>query len=104
VNIGQAADILGRKSRAYNALFHATGEGRELNGDAKIFLTDIIEFCQPYATTHIAGPDGKIDPIQAAVQEGKRSVYNHIIKRLKLDDLKVIEMAQQQQEAIQNDW
>jgi hypothetical protein len=97
-------DLLGRKSRAYNALFHASGHGGELNADAKVFLTDIIEFCQPYATTHIAGPDGKIDPIQAAVQEGKRSVYNHIIKRLKLDDLRVIEMAQQQKEIIQNDW
>jgi len=88
-------DIIKRKKRAYNACFHLTGSGEQLSQSGVIVLSDIVEFCKPYASTHVSGRDGMIDPIAAAVREGQRSVYLHLLKQLHLDDSEIIKATQQ---------
>jgi len=103
VNRHEFINYISKKRRAYNACFHENGYDAKLTDHARIVLADLVEFCQPYASTHIAAKDGNIDPIAAAVREGQRSVYNHIIKRLRIDDLQVIDMIQQEEGVIDHE-
>lgn len=62
-----------QKARLYKTLFGSDG-GMEV-------LHDLAKVCNAYTPSHVQG-----DPIQTALNEGKRSVYLYVMKVLAADN------------------
>lgn len=80
--------VLGRRRGAYRDVFE--GPDQKPTRSGAIVLADLF---------HLCGQGRSImpcDPIKAAVMEGKRQVYLHIVSMLRADDEDLWKAAQQQ--------
>ncbi len=62
------------RAEAYKAMF-----GSEAG---KYVLYDLAKICNAYSSSHVSG-----DPIQTALNEGKREVYLYIMRILEASDM-----------------
>lgn len=74
-----------RRAQAYHALF--TADNGALNDAAIIVLGDLTGLCHVMDTTFVEG-----DPYATARNEGKREVFLHIQKLIKVDLARIIEI------------
>ena len=83
-----------RRKRDYDATFKE--HGGELTTAGAAVLKDIAQFCGAYKTTVKISPVSRaIDPMAMGVAEGRRQVYLHIQRRLKLTDDQILSMMEE---------
>ena len=86
-----------RRKRDYDAAFKTHGGELTLAGAA--VLRDIGQFCRPYQTTAKVSPvQREIDVHAMLIAEGRRQVYLHIQRRLKLTDDQILSMMEEAHE------
>lgn len=88
--------LLQKRKAAYSQCF-LDGDGNLTKAGA-IVLNDIVDTLKPYASTQVVDKSGRVDPVASAAREGMRLSYLHIIKRLHLDDERVIQSTKALQE------
>lgn len=85
-----------RRKRDYDAVFKAPGGDLTTAGAA--VMKDIAQFCKPYASTAKVSPvQREIDVHAMLIAEGRRQVYLHIQRRLKLTDDQILSMMEESQ-------
>lgn len=85
-----------RRRRDYQACFLTPGN--ELTTAGAAVVKDIAQFCKPYATTAKVSPvQREIDVHAMLIAEGRRQVYLHIQRRLKLTDDQILNMMEDAQ-------
>lgn len=85
-----------RRKRDYDAVFKT--HGGELTTAGAAVMRDIAQFCKPYATTAKVSPvQREIDVHAMLLAEGRRQVYLHIQRRLKLTDDQILNMMEDAQ-------
>lgn len=83
-----------RRRRDYQACFLTPGN--ELTAAGAAVVKDIAQFCKPYATTAKVSPVQREIDVQAMlIAEGRRQVYLHIQRRLKLTDDQILDMMEE---------
>lgn len=86
-----------RRRRDYEACFCDPG-GEATQAGANV-LRDIAQFCGAYTTTAKVSPVSRsIDPVAMGIAEGRRQVYLHIQRRLRLSDEKILSMMEEAHE------
>lgn len=86
-----------RRKRDYDAVFKTVGGEFTVSGAA--VLRDIGQFCGPYKTTAKVSPvQREIDVHAMLIAEGRRQVYLHIQRRLRLTDDQILNMMEEAHE------
>jgi len=76
--------------RAYREVFLT--EDERLKASADKVMRDLQKFCQPYSTTLRARAANGLDPIEAAMWEGRRQVYLHLLKNLHFTEKEQVDL------------
>ena len=96
-NISERAMMWLRRRRDYEACFCDPG-GEATKAGANV-LRDIAQFCGAYSTPAKVSPVSRsVDPLAMGIAEGRRQVYLHIQRRLKLSDEKILSMMEEAHE------
>jgi hypothetical protein len=82
-----------RRKRDYDATFKT--HGGEYSASGVAVLRDIGQFCGAYKSTVKQNTVGSIDPLAMAYAEGKRAVYLHMQRRLRLTDDQILNMMEE---------
>lgn len=86
-----------RRKRDWDACFKTNGV--EMSQAGVAVLRDIAQFCGSYKTTAKVSPvQREIDVHATLVAEGRRQVYLHIQRRLKLTDDQILNMMEEAHE------
>lgn len=86
-----------RRKRDWDACFKTNGV--EMSQAGVAVLRDIAQFCGAYKTTAKVSPvQREIDVHATLVAEGRRQVYLHIQRRLKLTDDQILNMMEEAHE------
>ncbi|TXI93643.1 MAG: hypothetical protein E6Q33_02710 [Neisseriales bacterium] len=73
-----------RTSIAFRDLFKK--DNGDLTQDAEIVLKTLSRFCYADNVTMGTNFNGAVDPLKVAFNEGRRSVYLYILKKIKVTD------------------
>ena len=77
-------NILSRKRQAYVRTF--IGENEALKPDAELVLRDLRAFCRAHGIIGYRTASGAVDPIAMANANGRREVYDRIMRYLHLPE------------------
>ena len=78
--------LLSQKSKAYKNVFD--------NSDGRVVLRDLYELIRPDLSTPLGGGDGSLAALKLAQSDGRREVWEHLMKRLRLNPRSIQEYAQ----------
>ena len=79
-----------RRREAYVRLF--IGDNGEIKPDAQIVLRDLRVFCRASGVIGYRTSQGLIDPLAMANANGRREVWDRLMRALHLPDRKVTEL------------
>lgn len=89
--INKLMDRIFRRKLSYQRLFFGDQVGFTVEG--KIVINDLIRYCNVKNSTVKRGiNNSNIDPVSVAFEEGKRAVFNHILKVLNTSNEAIINM------------
>lgn len=88
--VSEVAHRILRRKLSYQDCFHdSTGN---LSVSATYLLKDLAKFCNVNRPSMLQPTVGNVDALVMAFNEGKRAVYNKIIKSLNIDDAQIYKM------------
>lgn len=91
----RARRYLGHK-HAYSVVFKGSERGDEVTKAGAEVMRDIAQFCGAYNSTAKISPISRtVDPLAMAMAEGRRQVYLHIQRRLRLTDDQILNMMEE---------
>jgi len=94
--VSERARVWLRRKRNYDACFRVNGV--EMSQAGVGVLRDIAQFCGAYKSTVRQSQLGAVDPLAMAFAEGKRAVYLHLQRRLRLTDDQILNMMEESHE------
>lgn len=94
------AQLLSKRDlmQAYQTRFY-DGTGK-VSREGKLILNDLRRFCHRPSIVSFYDKEGRIDPIAMANANGRREVYDRIIRHLIMDDISEAEIEKYAQEIV----
>lgn len=81
---------------AYSVVFRGSEAGGQVTRAGADVMRDIAQFCGAYNSTAKISPINRtVDPLAMAMAEGRRQVYLHIQRRLRLTDDQILNMMEE---------